>query len=62
LQRLVRPPSRRDDDLVEPVISHRDVTTIMALLGDLHRDVERIRQTLEDDDDAEEEEVPEADA
>jgi hypothetical protein len=33
----------------------------MALLGDLHRDVERIRQILEDDD-GEEEEAPEADA
>jgi hypothetical protein len=41
-------------------ISHRDVTTTMALLGDIKEDVRAIRQLLEDEDG--EEEAPEADA
>jgi hypothetical protein len=40
-------------------IGHRDVTTIMALLGDIRSDVHAIRLQLEDDD-GEEEEDPEA--
>jgi hypothetical protein len=42
-------------------IDHRDVTTIMALLGDIQMDVRAIRSILGDDD-GEEEEDPEADA
>jgi hypothetical protein len=45
---------------VEPPIEHRDVTTIMGLLGDIQADVRRIRNLLEDDD--EQEEAPEDDA
>jgi hypothetical protein len=45
---------------VEPPISHRDATTIMALLGDIKSDVRRIRLLLEEDDG--EEETPEDDA
>lgn len=41
---------------VEPPISHGDVTTIMGLLGDIKRDVQRIRILLEEDDGEEEEE------
>jgi len=37
------------------VITHRDVTTVMALLGDIQQNVRRIKQLLEDDDDDEEE-------
>jgi phage host-nuclease inhibitor protein Gam len=39
---------------VEPLISHSDVTTIMALLGDIQRDVFRIRRVSEDEDGEEE--------
>jgi hypothetical protein len=39
---------------VEPPIDHRDVTTIMGLLGDIQRDVAQIRRLLEDDDGQEE--------
>jgi hypothetical protein len=45
---------------VAPPIEHRDVTTIMGLLGDIQADVGRIRNLLEDD--GEEEEAPEDDA
>ena len=45
---------------VESPIEHRDVTTIMRLLGDVQADVRRIRNLLEDED-GEEEEVPEDD-
>ncbi|MCC6222550.1 MAG: hypothetical protein IT201_03555 [Thermoleophilia bacterium] len=45
---------------MEPPIDHRDVTTIMALLGDIRDDVHAIRAQLEEDD-GEEEEDPEAD-
>jgi hypothetical protein len=40
------PPS----EAMELPITHRDVTTVMALLGDIQEDVERIRRWLEDDD------------
>jgi phage host-nuclease inhibitor protein Gam len=33
---------------MESPIDHRDVTTIMALLGDIHDEVRRIRTLLED--------------
>lgn len=46
---------------VEPPIDHRDVTTIMRLLGDIQHDVARIRSLLEEDD-GEEKEAPEDDA
>jgi phage host-nuclease inhibitor protein Gam len=44
---------------VESPIEHRDVTTIMRLLGDIQTDVRRIRNLLEDEDG--EEEAPEDD-
>jgi hypothetical protein len=50
---------RRDDAAVEPLLSHRDVTTIMELLGDMRADLHAIRVLLEEDD-GEEEEDPEA--
>jgi hypothetical protein len=34
---------------MEPPIDHRDVTTIMRLLGDVHEEVVTIRQLLEDE-------------
>ena len=34
---------------VEPPIEHRDVTTIMGLLGDIQVDVRRMRNLLEDE-------------
>jgi hypothetical protein len=40
---------------VETPIDHRDVTTIMALLGDIKSDVRRIRILLDDEDGGEEE-------
>jgi hypothetical protein len=45
---------------IKPPIEHRDVTTIMALLADIHDDVSEIRKLLEDDY-GEEEEAPEDD-
>ena len=51
---------RRDDRAVEAPIEHRDVTTIMALLGDIQVDVQAIRKLMEDEDG--EEEAPEDDA
>jgi hypothetical protein len=39
---------------VEPPIEHRDVTTIMALLGSIDANVRVIRELLEDDDGEEE--------
>lgn len=47
---------------VEPPIEHRDVTTIMGLLGDIQADVSAIRELLEEEDGEEEEESPEDDA
>jgi hypothetical protein len=46
--------------LVEPLISHRDVTTIMEMLGDIRADIAAIRGVLEEDDGEEEEGNPEA--
>jgi hypothetical protein len=43
---------------VELPFDQRDVTTIMAMLGDLRHDVRGIRRLLEDED-GEEEEEPE---
>jgi hypothetical protein len=34
---------------LEPPIDHRDVTTIMELLGDIQHDVVGIRRLLEDE-------------
>jgi hypothetical protein len=39
---------------MEPPIEHRDVTTIMMLLGDIHDEVRTIRRLLEDEDGEEE--------
>jgi hypothetical protein len=39
---------------VEPPIEHRDVTTIMGLLGDIDENVRAIRTLLEDEDGEEE--------
>jgi hypothetical protein len=55
-QTLAAGSPRRDDRAVEPPIEHRDVTTIMALLGDIKNDVRRIRTLLEDENGEEEEE------
>jgi hypothetical protein len=57
----VRARDRHEDFGIEPPIEHRDVTTIMGLLGDIQADVRVIRKMLEDDD-GEEEEAPEDDA
>jgi hypothetical protein len=46
--------------VAEPPISHRDVSTIMGLIGDIRFDVAVIRRLLEDEDG--EEEADEADA
>lgn len=46
---------------MEPPIEHRDVTTIMALLGNIQSDVHAILNLLEEDDGEEEEEGPEDD-
>jgi hypothetical protein len=54
--------ARPDDSEVEPLISHRDVTTIMAMLDDIRRDVHAIRDLLEEDDGQEEEGDSEADS
>jgi hypothetical protein len=43
-----------DDLPVEPPISHRDVTTIMGVLGDIREEVIKIRRLLEEDDGEEE--------
>jgi hypothetical protein len=45
---------------VQP-LDHRDVTTVMMLLGDIHHEVRRIRQLLEEEY-GEEAEDPEDDA
>jgi hypothetical protein len=45
----------------EPLATHQDVTTIMVLLADIHRDVERIRRASEDEDGEEEEDGGPAD-
>ena len=46
---------------MEPLATHEDVTTIMALLGDIRDEARQIRQLLEEDD-GEEEEDPEDNA
>lgn len=46
---------------VEPPIEHRDVTTIMGLVGDVQTDVRAIRELLEAEYGEEEEEAPEDD-
>ena len=46
---------------LELPIDHRDVTTIMGLLGDIQAEVRKIRKLLEDED-GEEEETPEDNA
>ena len=38
----------------EPIATHEDVTTIRALLGDIHEEAQRIRRILEDEDGEEE--------
>jgi len=40
---------------VEQPISHRDVTNIMGLIGDIRGDLKRIRELLEEDNGEEEE-------
>jgi hypothetical protein len=57
-------PSDHHDDLgrVEPPIEHRDVTTIMGMVGDIQEDVSRIRELLEDENGEEETEDREPDA
>jgi hypothetical protein len=40
---------------VDAPISHRDVTTIMSLLGDMRDDVRKIWELLEEDEDGEKE-------
>jgi hypothetical protein len=52
---------RSDDLLIEAPITHNDVTTTMRILDDIHWDVRRIHELLEDDD-GEEEEDREPDA
>ena len=46
---------------MQPPIEHRDVTTIMGLLGDIQLDVAQIRRLLEDED-GQEEEAPQDDS
>jgi hypothetical protein len=51
-----------DDGAVEePLLTHRDVTTIMELLVDIRDDVRALRRGFEEDN-GEEEEDPEADS
>lgn len=38
----------------EPVLTHQDVTTIIGMIAAIQRDVESIRQLLEEDDDDDE--------
>jgi hypothetical protein len=58
---IARPPTRGEDACVEPPIEHRDVTTIMSMIGHIQADVRRIRVLLEDEDAEEEEEEREPD-
>jgi hypothetical protein len=48
------------DAVIEQPIDHREVTTIMALLGDIQSDVHAIRTLLEEEDG--EEEAPQDDS
>ena len=54
-------PSRSHDAAIESPIEHRDVTTIMGLLGNMEHDIARIRKLLEDELGEEEEEDSEDD-
>jgi hypothetical protein len=47
---------------VEPLIEHRDVTTIMRMVGEIQEDVKGIRRLLEDENGEEETEDREPDA
>jgi hypothetical protein len=47
---------------LEPLISHRDVTNIMEMPGDIRADIAAIRGVLEEDNGGEEEGDPEANA
>ena len=58
---LVEPQYARDDRHIEWPIEHRDVTTTMALLGDIAENVRAIRAMLEEED-GQEEEGPEVDS
>jgi hypothetical protein len=58
---LGEPQYERDDRHIEWPIEHRDVTTIMALLGDIAENVRAIRAMLEEED-GQEEEGPEVDS
>ena len=53
-QRLALTGRQHDDGSIEELISHRDVTTIMRLLGEIRTELSRIRWLLEDDDGEEE--------
>ena len=55
---MLRLYESQNDARLEAPIDHRDVTTIMMLLGDIHDELRKIRRLLEDDD-GEEEEAPE---
>jgi hypothetical protein len=57
--RLVARARVRNDLPIELPISHRDVTTIMSVLGDIREDVNAIRRVLEEDDGEEEEDSEE---
>jgi hypothetical protein len=46
----VQPGRSGHDAVIEQPIDHRDVTTIMALLGDIQSDVHAIRTLLEEED------------
>ena len=59
---LAEPGWRRKDGRVEPPIEHRDVTTIMRMVGDIQEDVKGIRTLLEDENGEEETEDWEPDA
>jgi hypothetical protein len=55
--RLVTREERQEenDSTIEPPIEHRDVTTIMGILGDMYEELRKIRMLLEEDDGQEEE-------
>jgi hypothetical protein len=47
-----------ENPAMEPPVDHRDVTTIMALLGDIQHDVHEIWALLSEEDEDGEEEAP----
>lgn len=53
---IAAPRASVHDGTLEPPIEHRDVTTIMRMIGDIQGDVLRIRSLLEDEDGEEAEE------